>query len=281
MSVVLALLASLLWGASDFLGGTATRRFPVGSVVGLSQLTALVVLIPLVPLVGELDADRGYLAPAVLAGLIGMAALACFYRALSLGTMGVIAPIASLGVGVPVLAGLVTGESPSGWQLVGIGLAVLGVVLASGPELRGEAGRTPLLLAALSGAGFGGVLLLVAEGAESSTVMTLLIMRLTSVIVLGGLFLILLSRRSGRLGVPRSAALLIVAIGLGDLGANGAYALASTQAGALLSVTSVLASLYPVVTVLLARKVHHERLRQVQVLGVVGALVGVGLLAGG
>lgn len=281
MSVLLALLASLLWGTSDFLGGTASRRSPVGSVLGLSQLVALVALVPVVVLAGEVDADRAYVVPGVLAGLVGMTSLACFYRALSLGTMGVVAPIASLGVGVPVVAGLVTGESPSAVQVLGIAVAVVGVVLASGPELRGDSGLQPLLLAAVAGVGFGGVFVLVAEGAESSTGMTLLTMRATSVAVLAVLFLALLRRRGSGLGVPRSAAVMVVAIGLGDVAANGAYGVATTQGGALLSVTSVLASLYPVVTVLLAREVHGERLRRVQVVGVAGALLGVGLLAGG
>lgn len=281
MSVLLALLASLLWGTSDFLGGTASRRSPVASVLGLSQLVALLGLVPVMAVLGELDADRGYVLPGIAAGLVGMSSLACFYRALSVGTMGVVAPIASLGVGVPVVVGLVQGDAPSLLQVGGIAIAVVGIVLASGPELRGAAGLEPLLLAAVAGVGFGTVFVLIAEGAESSTGMTLLTMRASAVIALGLLFLATIRRRGAALGVPRSSVPVIVAIGFGDVAANGAYGLATSQGGALLSVTSVLASLYPVVTVLLARRVHGERLRQVQLAGVAGALVGVALLAGG
>jgi len=283
VSAVLALLASVLWGTSDFLGGTASRSLPVGSVLGLSQLAALLGLVPVALLTGELDADRAYVVPAVLAGAVGVLALAAFYRALATGTMGVVAPIAALGVVVPVAAGLLAGEAPGVLQLAGIAVAVTGVVLASGPELRGHGrgGATPLLLALGAACGFGTVLVLIARGAESSVVMTLLTMRLTAVLLLTTALLAVASRRGLQLGVPRSQLPLVAAIGAGDVLANGSFALASETAGALVSVTSVLASLYPVVTVLLARQVHGERLRRVQVAGVAAALGGVVLLAGG
>ena len=281
MSAALALLASLLWGTADFFGGTASRRAPVTSVLGLSQLTALLALVPVALLTGELGADRAYVVPGIAAGLLGACALGAFYRALAIGTMGVVAPVAALGVVVPVVAGLVSGEAPTVLQLVGIGVAVAGVVLASGPELRGRAGAAPLVLALLAAVGFGAVLVLIADGARSSVVMTLLTMRLSAVLLLTGLLLATASRRGVELGVPPAALPLIAGVGIGDVLANGAFALASETEGALVSVTAVLASLYPVVTVLLARQVHGERLRGVQVAGVAGALGGVALLAGG
>ena len=283
MSAVLALLASVLWGTSDFLGGTASRSAPVGSVLGLSQLAALLGLVPVAVLTSELGADRAYVLPAAVAGAVGMAALAAFYRALATGTMGVVAPIAALGVVVPVAAGLLAGEAPSSLQLAGIAVAVTGVVLASGPELRGQGrgGATPLLLALFAACGFGAVLVLIAKGAEHSVVMTLLTMRLTAVLLLTALLLATAHRRGFDLAVSRAQLPLVAAIGTGDVLANGAFALASARAGALVSVTAVLASLYPVVTVLLARQVHGERLKGLQVAGVVGALGGVVLLAGG
>ncbi len=283
VSAVLALLASVLWGTADFLGGTASRRAPVASVLGLSQLTALLGLVPVAVLTHELDADRAYVVPSVAAGLVGMVALGAFYRALATGTMGVVAPVAALGVVVPVAVGLLSGEAPGAGQLFGITLAVAGVVLASGPELRGDGrgGATPLLLALVAAVGFGAVLVLIAEGASSSVVMTLLTMRLSAVLALTALLLVVRRRLGSGLGVGRGALPLVAAVGIGDVLANGAFALASDSAGALVSVTAVLASLYPIVTVLLARQVHGERLRRVQVVGVVGALSGVALLASG
>lgn len=287
MSALLALLSSLLWGTSDFLGGTASRRIPVTGVVGTAQLVALLGLLPLALATGGLDHDRGYLLPAVAAGLVGLVALAAFFRALSVGTMGVVAPIAALGVVIPVGVGLARGESPTAWQLVGLAVAIVGVVLASGPELSGGAGRAPLLLAAVAAAGFGAVIALVAAGSRGpggSVLMTLLTMRLTAVLVLTGLLVarVVLARGGAgtwEIGVRRADLPLLAAVGIGDVAANATFAVAS-QTG-LVSVTAALASLYPVGTALLAYRVHGERLRRVQVAGVAAAIVGAGLLAAG
>ena len=284
MPALLALLASLLWGTADFLGGTATRRLPVTSVVGISQLVALLGLLPVAALVGAFDEPRDYLVPGLLAGLAGVVALAAFYRALAVGTMGVVAPVAALGVVVPVAAGLVDGEAPSLLQLAGIAVAVVGVVLASGPELSGEGrgGALPLVLAGVAAVGFGAVFVLIAEGTRSgstgSVVMTLLTMRLVSVVLLTTVLLATVRHRS-ELGVRRHDLPVLVAIGAFDVGANAAFAVAAQSE--LISVTAVLASLYPVVTVLLARQVHGERLVGLQPPGVVLALAGVVLLAAG
>jgi drug/metabolite transporter (DMT)-like permease len=137
MPAALALLASVLWGTADYLGGTASRRLPVASVLAVSQLVALLGLLPLALVLGAYDEPRGFVLPGAAAGLCGVIGLAAFYRALALGTMGVVAPVAALGVVVPVGAGLLAGESPSPLQVGGILAALVGVVLASGPELRG------------------------------------------------------------------------------------------------------------------------------------------------
>ncbi len=287
VSAALALLSSLLWGTSDFLGGTAARRLPVAGVIGVSQLVALLGLVPLAAALGALDGPRDYVVPGMLAGLAGVTALAAFYRALAIGTMGIVAPVAALGVVVPILVGLVSGETPSRLQVAGIVVAVVGVVLASGPELSGEGrgGATALLLAGASALGFGVVFVLLAEGSggEDGTVgavvMTLLTMRLTSVLVLTALLLATARSRGWELGVRRGDLLLLVTVGVFDVGANGAFAVASQDD--LISVTAVLASLYPVITALLARQVHAERLRGIQLVGVGAALLVVVLLAGG
>lgn len=281
MSAVLALLASLVWGTADFVGGTASRRSPVTSVLAVSELTTLCVLVPLAFVTSELSSERGYLGPGMAAGLIAITSLGCFYRALAIGTMGVVAPIASLGVAVPVTVGLVGGDRPGVGQLVGVAVAVVGIVLASGPELRGRAGLQPLILSMVSGAGFGTIFVLIERGARTSTVMTLLAMRLTSGTVLIVLLVVLFRTNGSRPTLAVGALPLVVGVGLGNLVANGSYAVATQRAGSLLSVTAVLASLYPVVTVLLARRLHAEHLRPVQSVGVAGTLVGVVLLAAG
>lgn len=278
MPAFLALLSSLIWGTSDFLGGTATRRIPGPVVVGLSQLVALLALAPIAVLVG--GDGTSYVVPGIAAGMVGCVSLAAFYRALATGTMGVVAPIASLGVVVPVVVGLARGEAPGTLQVVGIAAAVVGVVLASGPELSGAAGARPLLLSAMSALGFGTALVLVAQGSRGGGVgrvlLVLTVMRMSSVLLLT---VLLVLTRSWRLPVSGRDLPVLAAIGLGDVLANAAYGVASQ--GGLLSVVAVLGSVYPVMTVLLARQLLHERLRPIQLAGVGTALAGVVLLAAG
>jgi drug/metabolite transporter (DMT)-like permease len=212
---------------------------------------------------------------AVVAGVVGAVGLVCFYTALAGGTMGVVSPIVALGVIVPVLLGILDGDSPDTLVVFGFILALIGVVTASGPELEGRAGARPVLLAAVAGACFGAALVCIERGAQTNALMTLTGMRVTSV----SLFLLaaLALRTTGGLR-PRDVGSLAV-VGVADVGANLLFAIA-TQRG-LLSVTAVLGSLYPVVTVLLARFVLHERLRLVQQVGVVAALTGVVLVSAG
>jgi drug/metabolite transporter (DMT)-like permease len=281
MAAVLALLSSVLWGSADFLGGTVSRRHQAALVVGTSQAAGLVAIAVVAVAAGALGDDPGYLPWAILSGVAGVVGLVSFYAALAAGTMGVVSPIAALGVVVPVLAGLLKGERPAVLQLVGIVVAVAGVVLASGPELSGRAGARPVLLAAVAAVGFGVALLAIAEGSRHSTLMTLVSMRLTSVTLLAVALVVALGR-----GTPRSEFALsprdvglVTLVGLGDVAANLSFGLASRRDD--VSVVSVLGSLYPVVTVLLARGLHGERLGRLQSAGVAGALAGVVLIATG
>lgn len=284
MTAVLALLASLVWGCSDFVGGLVSRRVRPLIVVGIAHLLALLALVVVAAATGEFSAGVGYLPWAVAAGGTGLIGLVAFYRALSTGTMGIVAPIAGTGAAVPVAVGLATGDSPSAAQLAGIAVACVGVVLASGPELSGRdpAGRRPLLLALVAALGFGFVYVFINGGSKHSVVMTLLVMRATSVtlVVCVGFFLLLRGFRPRRRGVPARRELLMIAfVGVTDVGANGLYGFASARG--LVSVISVLASLYPAVTVVLARVIENERMRRVQGVGVLVALCGVVLLAAG
>ncbi|MGZ4631088.1 MAG: EamA family transporter [Actinomycetes bacterium] len=284
MAALLALLSSLLWGSADFVGGTLSRRLPATVVVGASQAAGLVAITVVAALAGALGAPLGYLPWAVGAGLAGLIGLVCFYAALAAGTMGVVSPIAALGVVVPVVVGLARGERPGALQLLGITIAVAGVVLASGPELSGRAGARPLVLALIAAVGFGLALLFIAEGSQTSTLMTLVAMRATSVTVVAvGLAVVVgRSRRTSTtpgLHLDRQQLGLVTLVGLGDVAANLTFGMASTRG--LVSVVAVLGSLYPVVTVLLARVVHAERLGRAQAIGVASALAGVVLIGVG
>ena len=247
-------------------------------MIGGSQALALLLLLPVALLTGGFGLSRSYLPWALASGLVGLIALATFYSALATGTMGVVAPIAALSVVVPMAVGLSWGDTPSLLQVGGIVAAVAGVVLASGPE-RGRspdrAALRPLLLAVVAAAGFGAVTVFLAMGARSSVIMTLVAMRAETVGLL--LLVVLVARR--RTGIGRADLGLLVVIGFGDAAANGAYSLATLSGE--LSTVSVLGSLYPAVTVVLAREIHGERLRRLQTVGVTMALGGVVLIAAG
>lgn len=272
MLSLLALGSSLVWGTSDFVAGLKARTLPAAAVVGWSQAIAVVVLTVLVALTGGWD-FTGWPQWSVVAGLCGPIALVCFYAALASGTMGVVAPIASLGVVVPVVLGLLAGDQPSAVAYVGMGVAVVGILLASGPELSGAVSARPLVLAAVAATGFGITLFALDRGARHSLPETLWGMRTTSVVMFAVAALVL--RRVGGV-TPRDLPVLAV-VGIADLSANALFATASSRG--LVSVASVLGSLYPIMTVLLARFVLHERLRPIQVLGVGLSAVGVALIA--
>ncbi|MBX6370915.1 MAG: DMT family transporter [Acidothermus sp.] len=286
MAAVLAFLASVVWGASDYLGGRASRRHSPVLVVGLAYAIAAASLVPVAAASGTIAADGRYLPWAAGAGVLGAIGLVAFYRALAVGTMGIVAPIAGAGAVVPVLYGMGQGERPGTAQLTGIGIAVVGVMLAGGPEFRIPDRRRPVVLAAAAGVCFGAVYVFLREGSRIDVTATLLVMRLTSVLAIAGVLLVAglatawsLPRSILRTGFsfsPRDGA-VIAAVGWLDVAANGLFAVASRSG--MLSVVAVLASLYPAVTVVLARLLDHERLRRGQAVGVALVLASVPMLA--
>ncbi|KUM99206.1 hypothetical protein AQI95_39895 [Streptomyces yokosukanensis] len=285
MTAFFALTTSLLWGLADFGGGLLTRRTPALTVVVVSQAVAAAVLGAIVVATGGWSEAGPRLWFAFAAGAVGPVALLCFYQALARGPMGVVSPLATLSVTVPVGVGLFLGERPGPLQFAGIAVAVAGVVLAGGPQLRGAAvQRRTILLTLVAALGFGAVFALIAEASTDVTglFLALFVQRLTSVAVGAGALAVSV-RRGGR-AVPRSgfpwASLPALAfVGLADVAANGTYAIAARHGP--VTVAAVLASLYPVVTALAARGFLRERLRTVQAAGAGLALVGTLLLATG
>ena len=279
LAIVLAFSSAVSWGFADFLGGIQTRRYAVLTVLVVSQAAGLIGVGLLVILSGESPPSLADMAPAAFGGLFGIVALGAFYRALAIGTMSIVAPISATGAIVPVVAGLASGDQPGAIQLVGIVVAVAGVILAS-REAPGEDeaevadARKSIALALLAALGFGGFLTLLDQSAEHGVEWALLAARATSFPAL------LIAALAVRPGLPRREDLPALAlVGILDAGANGLFALATTHG--LLSIVGVLGSLYPVTTVILARAVLRERVRRIQEVGVVAALAGVALIAAG
>ncbi|MDI5970712.1 DMT family transporter [Streptomyces sp. SL13] len=275
MTAFLALLASVLWGATDYGGGTLSRRLPVTVALLGSQVTAVVVLGVGLGVPGVHVGFGGYLVYGALAGLLGTLGLFAFYQAMATGPMSVVAPVSACGTAIPVVYGLLRGEHVMPVQGLGIAVAFVGVILVSGPELHGGAGgRRTVLLSLGAAAGFGSVFLFSGLGAPHGVYGTMLAEQFV------GLLLVLpaaWARRDLR-GITwdRRTVALSVLVGFGDLAAIASYLGAAR--GSHLAVVSVLSSLYPVVTTLLARYLLAERLRSVQNAGVVAALAGIVLI---
>lgn len=285
MTAFFALATSLLWGLADFGGGLLTRRTPALTVVVVSQTIAAAVLGAVVVATGGWSEAGPRLWFAVAAGVVGPVALLCFYKALALGPMGVVSPLATLSVAVPVGVGLFLGERPGVLQVAGIAVAVAGVVLAGGPQLRGApVQRRTILLTLVAALGFGTVFALIAEASTTVTglFLALFVQRVTNVAV-GGAALYASVKRGGQAlpegGFPWASLPALAFVGLADVAANGTYSVAAQHGP--VTVAAVLASLYPVVTALAARGFLSERLRAVQAAGAGLALVGTLLLATG
>jgi drug/metabolite transporter (DMT)-like permease len=282
----LALASGLSWGTADFLGGLMTRRIGVLPVMAIAQGAGLVFTGVLILVIGDPPPETRYLLFGVAGGLTGAVGLAALYQGLAIGPMSVVAPAASLSVMVPVLIGLGTGDRPSALQWAGMACAIVGIVLAAResdatdiegheepPSRRGWFG--PGLLYALTAALFLGLLVASLDAAgDGSATWAAFMVRATSVPLIVAAALIW--RRHERMPTRKETGTLVV-VGAFDNLANVLFALAA-QTG-MLALVSVLGSLYPVSTVLLARGFLHERMSRLQTVGVVTAFVGVGLIA--
>jgi drug/metabolite transporter (DMT)-like permease len=277
-AVVLALAASSCWGVADFLGGLQSRRVPVVVVLAVVQGTGLALVLIVIAVTAEPFPGQRAALLSVVAGAAGVLALGCFFRALSIGTMSIVAPISATGVALPVIVGVATGDALSTIVSVGLVVTVAGVVLASrephaDPD-RAAAGRLSIGLALLAAVGFGSYFVMSDVAADDSVLWLLALSRIAPVPVL-----VTLARARGMRPPPRRSVLLLVLAGALDCGATGLYGLANTEGA--LSIVAVVGSLYPVMTVVLARAVLGERIAPVQGVGVGIALAGVAMIAGG
>jgi drug/metabolite transporter (DMT)-like permease len=274
--VALALGASLAWGASDFLAGLKTRRLALLWVLLVSQATGLVLVLTAALVLGEPLPGRDAALLAAGAGVAELVGFAALYRALAIGTMSVVAPISAMAALLPIAVSLAEGTAPTITQGLGMVLALAGAMLASivvGESGSGRRAAAGVGLAVVAAVGFGAFFVGTDLAADDGALWAVALNRATAVALLLGLVAAL--RRPSPLDRDQIAPL--AAVGVLDISANVMFAIALTVGMA--AAVSVLGSLYPVATVILARAILHERLSISQRGGVLAALAGIGLVS--
>jgi drug/metabolite transporter (DMT)-like permease len=270
-----ALGAAVLYGVGDYFGGRATKVSASTSVTFLGQFVALILLIVLVAVGNTPVMPLQDWFWSGLAGAGGVIALVAFYQAMSLGSMTVVAPIAALiGMCSPVIVGLLQGERPASIAYLGMILACIAVALV-GDVLDHHDLPTPMraiVLAVISGLGFGVIFVCLAQTSQDSGLWPLLGQRIVSVSTVA----IVGSLGARRLKVARPVIWYAILSGVLDTTANGLYLLAIH--GGLLSLVGVIISLYPVSTVALAIFIDHEKLHKSQFIGLLIAAVALSMI---
>ncbi len=286
MAVLLALVSAVAYGLSDFVGGLVSRRTSAWPVAVLGQLSSTVCTFgyALTVAASPSPGDYGW---AVLAGVGSGVGTGFLYRGLAAGRMGVVSPLSAVGAAVvPALAGAIGGERPSPVVWIGVALALPGIWLVSSAqesELPAAGGGPPrrasvaegVLDGVLSGLGFGLLFAALGQVPDRAGMMPLALAQAVSVPAVIGLAIGLGSRWVPRGGTVRWAALT------GPLGALATAAFLLATHHGYLTVSGVLASLYPATTVLLAALVLRERVHRLQAVGLALCALAVALVAGG
>ncbi|MEN9646832.1 MAG: hypothetical protein RL238_3501 [Actinomycetota bacterium] len=264
MPVLLALCSAVVYGVGDYLGGRSSRVQPSVVVAATGQVVSFVLVGVAVLVMGTPVPDAATWGWSVLGGVVGALGIAGLYHGFAHGEVTVVAPVSAVvGAAVPVLVGVVTGERPGALAFAGIVIAVVAVALVSG-ALGTHHHTTPrpiVVLAVLVGVCFGLLFVALDRADADSGMWPLLIARIASVPML----LVLAGVRGLRLVRDRPTLSIAVVAGVFDMGANVLY-LAAVRGG-MLSVVSVVASLYPASTVALAFAIDKERVGRWQAVG--------------
>lgn len=274
-AVALALAAAAAWAVSDFMGGLQSRTLRLLTVLAVSQAAGLAIIAAVVVARAEPAPGARTFALAAAAGVAGVIGIAAFYRGLAVGAMSVVAPVSALGALVPVGIGLGRGERPTALQLSGVAVALAGAVLVSRqPRAAGRGLASGAGLAVVAALGFGLFFVGIDAAREDGLLWAVLVVRAASTA------LVVAAAVGARTQLPpRPHWPALVAVGALDMAANALFAAATAHG--YVSLVSVVASLYPVGVIALARVVLGERLRAPQLVGAAAALAGVALISAG
>lgn len=272
---MLGLLSSLGWGVADFGGGLASRRAPVLGVLGGSQAASLLIAGPLLLARGEAAMHGTDYVIAALGGVLGAVGLALLYRGLAIGRMGVVAPVAAvLTAALPVAFGFLTQGIPSAFAILGIAAAVASVVLVSRAPDTGDGRPSGLRYGLAAGTIFGLFTITASQLSDDVVFGPTIVIRITSVTVISAWILL----RGQPWRVERRLWPMLLLVGVIDMLSTVSY-LSAIAIGPL-AIASILASLYPVVTTVLAALVLRERVTTTHAAGILAAGVAVALIAG-
>jgi uncharacterized membrane protein len=265
--------SAIAWGAGDFSGGFASKKTSALSVIFYSQMIGVILLIGLQAVFPGDGWTKEQLVWGGLAGVSGVVGLVALYKGLATGRMGIVAPLSAVVTAlIPLTLALLTEGLPRQTQLMGFGLALVAIWLFAANETRSNAFRSEFALSFLAGAGFGLFFVCIDHISSEAILWPLIAARLASVTLIG---CILAARRQMALP-PRHQLFIIALAGTLDVAGNGFFALASKLGR--LDMAAVLASMYPVTTVLLARYFLKERLRRPQRIGLVAACTALVLI---
>jgi drug/metabolite transporter (DMT)-like permease len=283
--LLFGLAAALTWGVSDYLGGIVSRRLPVFTVAILVQSAGALCYAAAGIAAGVPTPTLAMLAPGLVTGVAMAGGQVAFFRALSLGTMGIVAPISATGAALPVLVTLARGDAPSALGFAGVLAAGVGIFLACRrkDDVHAERGalhaeRRSIVWALVAALTIGLLLVGLDIGARRSLAWTLIASRTTAVVTLAACRPWLPSGPAARGGL-REQWRLLAAVGVLNTGAMALYT-QGTRTG-LLSIVAMSASLHSIVTALLAAWLLRERLQRVQRVGVVLATLAVLAMASG
>lgn len=282
VAAIFSLTAVGVWGASDFLGGVGARRANAFLFTSIVHVSGMVLAASLAFAIGAPFPEGNSLCWALIAGTVGGAALALFYRSLAGGQMGLVAPVAAvLGAGIPTIVTAFTEGAPGVRQVLGFVLAGIGVWLISRTEKAedgkgGENGARPkgLGLAVLAGCGFAGFYLCIHRTGNGSALWIAVCSRFASLLIT--LAFVFVGRQFR--AVPRPIVGIAIVAGILDITGSAVFVRAA-QLGRL-DAAVVLSSLYPAVTVILARIFLHEHFSRARTVGMLAALVAVPIIAG-
>jgi drug/metabolite transporter (DMT)-like permease len=276
LGVLLALSSSLMWGFADYLGGLQTRAHKVLSVVVVSQAAGFIVISAVVALRGVRWPGVEAMLPAGAAGTLSAVCIVTFYLALSYGPISIVAPVLASSACIPVVYGLARGERPAPLQLAGLAATLAGVVLVSWTHAGGHArGRRGIGFGVVAALLLGTIMVLFSRASAVDPYWSSFVLRTVSISFIGAF---MLARRSAP-QVDRKSLAIIAGVGVLDMLANLAYSVSTTLQ--LLSITAVLSSLFPLVTVALARIHLGERVTPVQQTGSAMTMLGVLLVVAG